>query len=657
MILRNLPIRKKLTFIMMLNSISALLLISISFMIVDISGFRDDAESRLRTVAQITAFNSTAAISFSDKQAATQNLNSMSAIPSVHYAAILTPDGELFAKYHDENFDLINATTHQNVLINIGSDCDRSSFSINKLIICQTINLNNEEIGKLYMMASLTGLYIDLRHRAIIALIILVLGILTTYLFVKKLGNIIADPITSLSNTITDITENKDYSIRTESNSNDEVGLLSNGFNAMLNQIHKQDQELRTHRNKLEEEVAARTNELFNTVSKLEKAKIEAEKANLAKSEFLSQMSHELRTPMNAILGYAQLMLLDKNDPVSESHLEDINEIIYAGNHLLELINKILNLSHIESGALEVSIENIYLNDCIEECITLVGPLATEREITIINNCDNEIHVSADYTHVKQVLINILSNGIKYNNHGGTLTIDDCSHKESRACLSITDTGQGLSQLQIEGLFKPFERLGAEKTTVEGTGIGLVISQRLLKLMHGDISAASTLGEGTIFSITLNKVAPPVQQKSSQKIVGNPLSTSHPDLTGHILYIEDNTANLRLVELLVTTHMGMEFTGAPDAYTGIELAKDLQPDLILMDINLPGMDGFDALKELQKENVTATIPVIALSANAMQRDISRGRKAGFIDYITKPIQFDQLSMAIVSAIGSKGTYK
>jgi len=651
MILRNLPIRQKLSFVTMLTSISSLLLISLAFIIIDINDFHNNTEAKLQSIAKVTAFNSTAAISFDDKEASTENLNSMNKISNIYYAVIIKSDGSLFSQYHGEHSDAINHSAYLSSLVDTLPDCNQSSLKINQLTVCETITLNGEDIGRLYIVARLSDLYIELGYRLITTLIILLITILIAYLLSRRFGNIISEPIISLSNTITEVTNNKDYSTRAKYNENDEVGLLAKGFNDMLQQIQYRNKALRLHQDKLEDEITLRTGELFSTVTQLKEAKALAEKANNAKSQFLSQMSHELRTPMNAILGYAQLLRLETSAPLSANQLDHVNEIINAGDHLLELINKVLDLSHVESGTLEVSIENINLQYCVEECITLIGPLAIEKNIAVINNLDSDIYVLADYTHIKQVIINLLSNGIKYNKIGGTLTIDDCSQHKNKVCFSIRDTGHGLSDSQLSRLFKPFDRLGAENTSVQGTGIGLLICKQLIEIMKGKISVSSVIDEGTTFAITLDAASTADSLSLPNTMADNPLAISHPDHKGCVLYIEDNPANLKLVKAIITDHMHMEFLGAGDAHIGIQMAIEFKPDLILMDINLPGMDGFTALKELKRTTETASIPVIALSASAMPRDISRGKTAGFKNYLTKPIKLEELSLTIIAALG------
>jgi PAS domain S-box-containing protein len=390
---------------------------------------------------------------------------------------------------------------------------------------------------------------------------------------------------------------------------------------------------------------------LQETNVELESARSAAEKANLAKSDFLSSMSHELRSPLNAILGFAQLM--ESASPVpTAAQAESIAQILQAGWHLLKLINEILDLAVIESGKVSLSTEPVSLSEVISECQAMMEPQAQQSGIRMtFPRFDNPTFVRADRTRLKQILINLLSNAIKYNQEQGRVAVDCTVNAPERIRISVKDTGAGLSPEKLAQLFQPFNRLGQEAGGVAGTGIGLVVTKRLAELMGGALGVESTVGEGCVFWCELNLAAAPelaVDGGEGAATVPPPLPAGAAPHT--LLYVEDNPANLKLVEQLIARRSDICLLSAVNGTLGIDLARASQPDVILMDINLPGISGIEALKILREDPATAHIPIVALSANAMPRDIEKGMEAGFFRYLTKPIKvkefMDTLNVAL-----------
>jgi signal transduction histidine kinase/AmiR/NasT family two-component response regulator len=367
-----------------------------------------------------------------------------------------------------------------------------------------------------------------------------------------------------------------------------------------------------------------------------------AEKANLAKSDFLSSMSHELRTPLSAILGFAQL--IESGSPLpTTSQKRSVDQILKAGWYLLELINEILDLALIESGKLSLSLEPSSLAEVMHECQAMIEPQAQKRGVSVaFPEFEIPYFVKADRTRVKQVLINLLSNAIKYNKTGGTVIVHCITRTPGRIRVCVTDTGAGLSPEKVSQLFQPFNRLGQEASVEEGTGIGLVVCKRLIELMGGVIGVESTVGQGSVFWIELNLTDKPQHAASAAEFATVAQTRVQADVQLRtVLYVEDNPANLMLVEDLIARRPDIRLLSARDGNRGVEIARASRPDVILMDINLPGISGIAALKILADDTATAHIPVVALSANAIPRDIERGLEAGFFRYLTKPIKVNE----------------
>ena len=385
-------------------------------------------------------------------------------------------------------------------------------------------------------------------------------------------------------------------------------------------------------------------------------ARDEAERANAAKSQFLSSMSHELRTPMNAILGFGQLLAADPEHPLAARPSGYVREILRGGRHLLSLINEVLDLALVEAGKLRISIEPVRVSELLQECLDLLHPLAETADIAIsmIEPASCNHLVNADRTRLKQVLLNLISNAIKYNRPGGRVAIDCVHTDDGLVRISVADTGPGLDDAQRARLFQAFERLDAGDGAVEGAGLGLALSKRLMEAMGGSIGLASEVGRGSEFWVSLPQASAPAFGLGVP--LPRTLAVRDSTLLGaaqQVLYIEDNPVNTMLMEAMLARVDNLRMLAAALPEVGLRMAQEQAPDLILLDIQLPGMDGYEVLRRLQANPATRAIPVIAVSANAMSSDVERGLAAGFVAYLAKPLDMQLLTTVVEATLAGE----
>jgi len=405
------------------------------------------------------------------------------------------------------------------------------------------------------------------------------------------------------------------------------------------------ERQLRDSNEALERRVGERT-------AALQLAVEAAERASQAKSEFLSRMSHELRTPLNAILGFAQLLLLSRAR-LGDNETQKVRQIESAGWHLLELINDVLDLARIEAGSMSTSAEPVELEALVGETLAMLQTLAAEREVRLVapTATAGGAWVLADRKRLKQVLANLLSNAVKYNRRGGRVEVEIGALLAGRRALAVRDTGRGFSADQLAQLYQPFTRFARAGEAIEGTGIGLVITKRLVELMGGQIAVESDEGVGSVFRIDLAASEPPPPPAVAAPPPGADSRTS--GRARQVLYVEDNPSNIDLLRQVLALRPGLALTVERDGLAGLERARSQRFDLAIIDIDLPGIDGVELCRRLQADPATRMLPLIALSANAMEADIRRARQAGFALYLTKPIDVPRL-LAEIDAVLDTG---
>jgi len=469
-----------------------------------------------------------------------------------------------------------------------------------------------------------------------------IVAIIAAFIIAITLGLLISrtfsHPLNKLTNASRQIAEgNLDQHLNLRTGG--ELQILADTFNSMANS-------LKEYHDHMEQMIEDRTSDLND-------AKKAAEQASETKSQFLSRVSHELRTPMNAIMGFGQLL---KDEETNEEKTEYLNGILFAGNHLVKLIDEVLDISRIDAQEIKLSIEDTDLSKILSECIYLIQPMAIKHKVSILGDHTQMPRIKADSFRLKQILLNLLSNAIKYNNEQGTVTIKQTAIDGDMLRLEIIDTGHGIKQDMQALVFEPFTRVAANSDTIEGAGIGLTITKKLVEVMGGSIGLSSEEDAGSTFWIEL-PLAP--NAESADYDAANTTNIRHLQAGSalpnyKVLYIEDDAISVKLMETILSSHTNYKLLSSPTAELGIALAIAHQPKLIILDMNLPDMNGFHLLQKIRNNYKTSNTPIIAFDAHATPADITNGIKQGFFAYLTKPIDMPLLNEKIKMATEEPG---
>ncbi len=640
-------IRQKLGFVALLTTLVSLILSVLLIVGYDLRNYHRTLLADMATQAELLAHMTAPALSFDDARLAAQNLGSLRIRPQVRAGAIYDARGKVFASYQADGERRAPPAAPGAERLAVGSD----ELEVVKLIV-----EDGEVLGSVYLRAeyALSARLVDYLS---IAGLVTLLAMLVAFLLVRRLGRIITAPVLAIADIAHEVVETRDYSRRAPRISDDEAGDLVDAFNAMLAEIEREAGKLGRARaevmqlnEQLERRVQDRTMQLENANAELAVAMEAARNASAAKSTFLSSMSHELRTPLNAILGFAQIMASDALPSTAQQKKDFAGHILKSGRHLLTLINEMLDLAKVESGTVTLSMEPVGLEAVLSECRSMVEPIASSRQVRLLFPQAVPDMVAADRTRLKQVLLNLLSNAIKYNREKGVVVVSIHAAANGFVRIAIQDTGQGLAPEQVDKLFEPFNRLGQEYGEEEGSGIGLVLTRRLVEMMKGSIGVSSSLGVGTVFWIELESA----QASTAHGLVEMSVETdfgagARSRRQRTVLYVEDDPANLKLVQEIIGFRPELRLLSAGDGLAGVEMARANLPDVILLDLNLPVLNGVEALRMLRADPRTSSIPVIALTASAMASDVEAGLASGFFRYLTKPINIAELSAALEAA--------
>ncbi|OEU62004.1 MAG: hypothetical protein BA867_07890 [Desulfobacterales bacterium S5133MH16] len=642
---QNLSIKWKLKTIIMLTSGITILFASIAFICKDVITFRKAIRHDLSSLAQVIGLNSKGALVFFDQRTAEKNLAALRAKPDVFFACIYDINGKVFATYHRQNVEEEVAPPKLQT--------EGHYYDGNYLFMFQRIFLENDIIGTVCIQYDLSRMNTEMIQSAAIFAVIVLVALFIAWILSSSLQRVISEPVLNLTQTARAISKEKDFSVRAEKHSQDEIGILIDGFNEMLTHIQSRDNELKQHREHLEEQVTLRTVELHQVNKELLAAKDAAESANRAKSEFLANMSHEIRTPLNAVLGFTDLLNSLITDKRQKNYLESIQS---SGKSLLTLINSILDLSKIEAGKIELQCAPVNPYSIFDEIKHIFSLKTSEKHLDFIIDIPQDIpkSLTLDELRLRQILFNLIDNAIKFTEKGYIKVSaekkdikNDKHHLD--LVIALEDTGIGIPSEFQDEIFEAFKQgYGQSTKRYGGTGLGLAITKRLVEIMGGYISVQSAENKGTRFEIIIPNVS--IASEDAKSEIDDTFDSEDIIFEKSIILVVDDIESNRELIKEYFWQTNITIIEAEDGEKAILLAKQHKPDIILMDIRLPSMNGYEATKQIGKDKETRTIPIIALTAFGMKEEKEKIMRSGFDGFLSKPIQKSELFREVIRFI-------
>ena len=663
----------------MMTSGSILLLASVAFVTNDLIEFRRSMLEDLFILAELVAINSTPGLLFQDQDAVHMNLLVLKADPHILLTHVFDREGQRFTSYFLDNFtppaEFSGAYLAEFPLVyeHVGANSlppalpakGLHQFDKQFVDVVRQVVFEGEVIGAVYIRSDLTAFNQRLLWAASIMVIVLMIALILAFVLASYFQHAITAPVYHLLDSMRQVGEAKDYSLRAQKNTHDELGKLVDGFNDMLAQIEQSSTELKEYRDHLEDMVRQRTAELAESrdqalaanealhkrTGELAVAKNQAEAANRAKSVFLANMSHELRTPLNGILGYAQIMARDKQ--LNEKQRDGVGIIERSGNYLLTLINDILDLSKIEAGRIELYPEDFLFHDFITSLTELFSIRAQQKGVRFIceappypsfdGSSERGLPVAlhTDEKRLRQILINLLGNAVKFTEHGEVRLKIGYDGDDMR--FQVEDTGPGIADADLDKIFQPFQQVGDVMHKAEGTGLGLSITKKLVEMMGGELNVASTPGRGSIFGFKIRvDVAETVPAAIHTPPAAIVTYACEPEAAPYKILVIDDKIENRLVIINLLEPLGFKVVEAEDGEQGAEMANTVQPDLIVMDLVMPKIDGLECTRRIRLLPGLQETPIVVASASAFDADKQRSFEAGASDFVTKPLDAEIL---------------